>query len=169
VVLSEFLNMFFVVRKCVEIEPRHLSLYATVICRYDRSLKVVVQGPALWPTLIHTYISRYDHLSHFTSATMKMFLLVTLFANVCQRKPQNIPSTRARGMGCLYQGRASSLSARISCVSSVKNFRYIRSANDVRVEARTAQFYALIEVLNSVSLLFICGLLNNFVGNSGYM
>jgi hypothetical protein len=35
--------------------------------KHNRSLKVIVQGPALWPTLIHTYKPGWSYILHIAS------------------------------------------------------------------------------------------------------
>jgi hypothetical protein len=37
-------------------ELKNFLIVMQVLYQFHRSLKVAVQGPALWPTLIHTYI-----------------------------------------------------------------------------------------------------------------
>jgi hypothetical protein len=80
------LNMSHVVWKSVEAEPYNFSLYPRAV-------------------------SWSHELPLFASGTGKMFRPAEHVTNLGERKPQgaegrqNIPSTRARGMRCMYQRR----------------------------------------------------------------
>jgi hypothetical protein len=69
-----FVSIYTVVTNSTCTRPLSVQAQYNRLCpiysSYHRSLKVAVQGPALWPTLIHTYIHSYRYYGSLVTWTV---------------------------------------------------------------------------------------------------